>query len=332
MPKDKGPVDRYRRIHEIFARHRGRHAVLKLKDLAEVLHISLRQLSEDMKYMKEKGAPFEYVPALRGWRYEEDRDFLFVDDQLLNEDDVMNIRIAIETFNKINNHEKTFGDLPGIFRKIYRASRKWTNPDTHQKYIYFDPLPRYEAGKHLKFFLKAIEESRRVEFQYHAFHALTPKTVVFDPWFLRHYDRRWYVGGFSHDENEGFIRTFPLERIVQQPVHKGFFHGKPPQYNAESYWKNIYGIFVPPDGQVEEVVLAFSPIQGKYFLSTPFFEPFELLENTESNVTVRLNIIINPELLAKIASLGVQVKVLAPVHLIEGLKAFFREALKVYER
>ncbi len=332
MPKNNNPTARYRRIHEIFTRRRGGDSVVKLQDLAEMLGIGLRQLNDDIKYMREKGAPLEYVPALRGWRYAEGREFAMVDDQLLTDDDVLNIRMAIETFNKINNHEKAFGDLPGIFRKIYRASRKWTQSDTHQKYIYFDPLPRYDGGKHLKFMLKAIEESRRIEFQYMAFHAQEPKTVIFDPWFLRHYDRRWYVGGFSHDELEGFVRTFPLERIVGQPVHKGFFRDKPPLYNAETYWKNIYGITVPPGGQLEEVVLEFSPMQGKYFLSTPFFEPFELLEQTPQKIVVRLRLIINIDLIRKLGSLGADVRVLAPHALVQNMQDFFQSALERYNR
>lgn len=330
MPKDKKPAERYRRIHEIFTRRRGQDVVIKLEDLAEELGISLRHLNTDIKHMREKGAPLEYVPALRGWRYQEGRDFAMIEDQLLSEEDVLNIRIAIETFNKINNQDKALGDLPGIFRKIYRASRKWTQTDTTQKHIYFDPLPHYEGAKHLKFFLKAIEELYRVEFDYLAFHADAPKTVLFDPWFLRHYDRRWYVGGFSHDPSEQFVRTFPLERIVGQPVRKGYNHKDPPEYNAETYWKNIYGITVPPNGQIEQILLEFKPIQGQYFLSTPFFEPYEIVEQTPEKLIIRLQLIVNIDLIRKLGSYGKEVRVLHPVSLVEEMTRFFREGLEQY--
>lgn len=330
MPKDKNPTQRYRRIHDLFSLRRGRNAVIKLQDLADDLGISLRQLSDDMAYMREKGAPFEYVAALRGWRYAEGRDFLMIDDQLLSDEDVLNIRIAIETFNKINNRDKAFGDLPEVFRKIYKASRKWTQPDTYQKHIYFDPLPHYEGGKYLHFFLKAIEDQRRVEFQYLAFHADVPKTVLVDPWFLRHYDRRWYVGGFSHDSAELFVRTFPLERITGTPEHKGFYHDKPAEYNAETYWKNIYGISVPKNPQIEAIIIAFKPIQAKYFLSTPFFQPFTIIEHTREQLVVQLDIIPNIDLVRKLASLGADVQVLSPTHLAQDIMQFHLEAAAQY--
>jgi predicted DNA-binding transcriptional regulator YafY len=162
MPTYKQPTERYRRIHEIFSLRRGKDASIKLLDLADQLGISLRQLNKDMEYMREKGAPFEYVAALRAWRYQEGRDFTIVEDQLLSDDDVLSIRMAMELFNKINERDKAISNLPAIFRKIYRASRKWSKPDNPQKHIYFDPLPQYEGSKHLSFFLQAIENSRRV--------------------------------------------------------------------------------------------------------------------------------------------------------------------------
>ncbi len=331
MPKDKKRSQRYQRIHEIFTRRSGPNSFVKLQDLADDLGISLRQLSEDMKYMREKGAPFEYIPALRGWRYEADRNFAIVEEHLISEEEVLTIRMAIELFNKINPMDKTQSALPKIFRKIYNASRKWTLPDQTQKHIYFDPVSHYEGGKHLAFFLKAIDASQRVEFQYLAFHAQTPKTVVFDPWFLRHYDRRWYVGGFSHDPDEQFVRTFPLERVEGTPRTIGWFHDKPPSYDAATYWQNVYGITVPQIGQTEEVVLEFTALQGKYFTTAPFFEPYTILERDDQKLIVSMRLVPNIDLERKLASLGNDVKVLSPVSLTEKMRVFFQKALEIYQ-
>jgi len=328
MPKINKAFQRYRRIHEIFSRRSGsKSAGVKLNDLADELGISVRQLSEDIKYMQDRGAPLEYVPALRAWRYKEGKDFVVLEDQLLNDADLASLRIAIETFNRINNHDKALSALPEVFHKIYKASRKWTRPDSFQKIIYFDPLPQYDGAKHLTFFLKAIDDSRRVEFCYRAFHTEQAKTVLFDPWFLRNYDHRWYVGGFSHDPDEQFVRVFPLERIEGEPINIGYCHDKPRDYNAETYWKHIYGISVPKNGKIETVVLEFKPVQGKYFLSSPFFEPYQVLETTSERLVVKLDITINTELIRKLASFGSDLKVLEPKRLVETMRQFFQRAL-----
>ena len=330
MPKDKNPSQRYRRIHEIFTRRSGGDAVVKLEWLAEELGISLRRLSDDMKHMREKGAPFEYVPTLRGWRYEKDRNFAVLDEQLYSEDEVANVQMAIAMLKKIDP-DNTLKKLPEVFLKIYKASRKWNIPEQPGKYVYFDPLPRYEGNKHLAFFLQAIEHSRRVSFQYRSFRPDDPgKTVVFDPWFLRHYDRRWYVGGFSHDPDEMFVRTFPLERIEGTPQFVGWFHDRPSQFDAATYWQHIYGITVPPKGEVEEVVLEFTAHQGRYFTTTPFFEPFTILENDAQKLVVSMRLIPNVDLVQKLGSLGKEVKVLAPHSLVMEMKDFYQKALGRY--
>lgn len=330
MPKDKNPISRYQLLNDILNTRRGARSVVTSKELTERLNISLRQLRTDMEVLRSKGAPLEYVATLRGWRYAAGVDFTLVEQIPLTSEDVFHLRIAFEALAKAGQL-RDFEHLPEIFGKIHRAVRSWVSPTAAHKAIYFDPLPSYAGSKHLNFFLKAIEESRRVEFQYLAFHADQPKTVLFDPWFLRNYDRRWYVGGFSQDPEELFVRVFPLERLEGEPQMVGYCHDKPRDYDAGDYWKHIYGISVPKDGRVEAVMLAFTTIQGKYFLSSPFFEPFTVLKSNTGHLIVQLDIIVNIELVQKLASYGKTVKVLAPQHLVDTLKDFFRNASARYD-
>lgn len=333
MPKNKQPLARLQQINEIFQTRSSARAVVKAEALAEELGISLRQLRTDMEALRDKGAPLEYDAVLKGWRYTPGQYFAILDNIPLTGEDLASLRIAVETLAKVN-HLKSFQNLPEVFAKIHRAAKRWLGGGRYTvgKSVYFDPLPRYDAGKHLPFFLEAIEASRRVEFQYQGYHAASPKNVVFDPWFLRHYDRRWYVGGFSHDPSEGFVRTFPLERIVGKPASIGYFHDKPPGYDAESYWRHIYGITVPRGGVLQEVVLQFSYLQGRYFLDTPFYEPYTVLEQTPDKLVVRLEVIPNIDLVRKLASLGADVRVLAPAGLAAEMQTFHQKALDVYRQ
>lgn len=325
MPKSSTPLARLQQINNIFQTRSSAQAVIKAEALAEELGISLRQLRTDMEALRAKGAPLEYDAVLRGWRYTPGEYFTIVDNIPLTGEDLACLRIAVETLAKVNQL-KGFEQLPEVFGKIYRAAKKWlSSSQVVGKSVYFDPLPRYDGGKHLPFFLDAIDQSRRIEFEYQAFHTDKPKTVVFDPWFLRHYDRRWYAGGFSHDPDERFVRVFPLERIVGSPQNIGYCHNKP-EYDAASYWRHIYGITVPPGGQVEQVEVAFSAIQGKYFRSSPFFEPYEVLEDTPERLLVRFHLIVNIDLVRKLASFGANARVMKPASLADRMRQFFREA------
>ena len=327
MSKHNSSFARLQRLNSILQTRTSARAVVKAEALADELGISLRQLRTDMDDLKERGAPLEYDPVLKGWRYRPGNFFTIVDNIPLTGEDLAALRIAVETLAKVNRL-KGFEQLPAVFAKIHRAAKKWAGGAPAVGHaVYFDPLPRYDGGKHLPFFLEAIEASRRTEFQYRGFHAPAAKTVVFDPWFLRHYDRRWYVGGFSHDPDELFVRVFPLERIVGDPQSVGYFHNKPPDFDAVSYWQHIYGITVPRDGQVERIVLEFSAIQGKYFLSSPFVEPYEVISSDDQTLTIGLNLIVNIDLVRKLASFGGNVRVLEPASLAEEMRRFFLEAL-----
>jgi predicted DNA-binding transcriptional regulator YafY len=331
MPKDKKPFERYQRIHEMLSTRSGTNAVVKSSELMAELNISLRQLRKDMDHLKNQGAPLEYVPTLYGWRYPPGHQFTFVDRIPLTSQDVILLRVGFEMLAK-TGQLASMEEAKEAFGKIHRAVRKWVNPKAAAKPIYFDPLPHYEGGRHLTFFLRAIEECRRVEFQYRSFRPDDPgKTVLFDPWFLRHYDRRWYVGGFSHDPAEKFVRVFPLERMEGEPRNVGYCHDKPRDFDAETYWRHIYGITVPKDGKIEPIVLEFSPPQDQYFLSTPFFEPFEVQSQTPERLVIQFSLMVNVDLINKLASLGAGVRVLAPAHLAASLQDFFQHALRRYE-
>jgi predicted DNA-binding transcriptional regulator YafY len=237
----------------------------------------------------------------------------------------MKLRIAAETLNSYA-HLDAYRDLPNIVEKIQNSLQRWKSEKPTHRAIYFDTPPRYEGIANLSFFFKAIEESRQVSFLYHSFHAGHPKVVLLDPYFLRQHAHRWYVGGHSHDPTEGFIRTYPLERIVGTPEQKGFSYTKPQDYDPESYWRDIFGISRPPNGVVEVVVVEFDSLQGKYFLTRPFFEPFEVLEDCPQRLVVRFNIIVNHELVAEIAKLGAHAKILEPPNLAIKVRDFFYDA------
>lgn len=328
MPATKNPSDRMFRLNDIFNQRFGADSAVSIAELEEQLGVKRSVLFQDFEKLKALGAPLEYSPSLRGHRYT--AIFPYADRILFTPDELAHLRIGVELLSKIH-HLEGFQKLPTVFQKIRRAIRKWSVEEAPRKAIFFDPLPRYEGGKHLAFLLQAVEHQWQVTFDYHAFHAEQPKTVVFDPYFLRHYDRRWYIGGFSHDPSEGFVRTFPLERIVGTPAQTGYFYEKPKDYHPDDYWKNIYGITVPASGQVEDVELWFSDKQAKYFLTTPFFEPFKIQRHTAEGLVVRLRLIPNIDLVRKLGSLGADVKVLKPAKLAEQVKDFHQQAWNRYK-
>ena len=328
MARNSKAWERYQRINDIFNLRKGSQAVVTTEELLNTLDIKLRQLRIDMKEMRNMGVPLEYVAYERGWRYT--RPFDFSESIPISAEDIMQLRLAVATLAQINQLPG-FENLTGVFEKIRRSVRRWVDREATSKAIYFDTIPAYEGGVHLPFFLQAIETSRQVVFDYQPFLASSPRQCIFDPYFLRQHNQRWYVGGFSHNPDELFNRTFPLERITGQPGFSGRYFDKPEGFHPPDYWKHIIGINRPPNGKVESVVLEFSYLHGRYFLSNPFFSPYEVLENTQEKLVIKMGLMIDIELIRRIAAYGKDVQVLAPVSLSEKIQIFFREALDRYE-
>jgi hypothetical protein len=100
------------------------------------------------------------------------------------------------------------------------------------------------------------------------------------------------------------------------------------RFQSNFYWKNIYGISVPPSGTVQRVVLAFEPTQGRYFLSSPFFEPFKILEDTAAQIVVEMHLTPNIDLERKLRSLADGVRVLEPIGLRKRLAELLSKGLE----
>lgn len=330
MSRNGNAFERYQKINDLFNRRKGEMAIVSTEEILQLLEISERQWRTDVQKMRELGAPLVYDGSKRGWRYSEPFDFS--GSIPLTLEDIYNLRLAVSTLSQINQIAD-FKDLAHTVDKIRRSVGRWVDRETQHKAIYFDPLPQYEGSRHLPFFMDAVEKELQVQFDYFSFQATAPKTYLFDPYFLRQHHQRWYIGGWSYDPYENFIRTFPLERIVGEPVLTGSylnFAHKPPNFDPTTYWQHVIGINRPAKGEVEAVILEFNRVQGKYFESQPFYQPYKILERTEDKLVVQLDLMVEIELKRKIASYGHEVLVLSPEWLRKDMEQFFQRAAGRY--
>ncbi len=83
-----------------------------------------------------------------------------------------------------------------------------------------------------------------------------------------------------------------------------------------------------PIEQAREVVIGFSPLQARYFVSRPF-HPYRLLEAyADGSIRVQLNVCITIELIRKLAGYGHEAEVIAPEELRETMRVFFEEGAR----
>lgn len=323
MSKNKNQLARFRRIHELLTLRKG--AVVRPEEFCRACDISRRTLDNDLAFMREEfRAPIVWDKQRQGYCYE--HPFDLTSQIALNTEDVHRLHVAVETLAQFE-HLEVFRDLRETVEKIRKGVSGWVRRSAAAKSIYFEPVQN--AGtEHLPTLLRAIEERRRVTFGYQSFQQAEVQQCELEPYCIRQYDQRWYVVGHSPQYN--YLKPFALDRIASRPEFSKIIF-EAPDFKPEQFFLHIYGMHTEPIEQAREVVIEFSPLQARYFLSRPF-HPHRLLEELPGgSIRVQLHVCITIELIRKLASYGHEAEVLAPEELRETMKRFFEEGRRRYE-
>ncbi len=321
MSKNKNQLARFRRIHELLTLRKG--SVVAPDEFCRACDISRRTLDNDIAYMRDAfEAPILWDKSRRGYYY--NQPFDLTAQIALNLEDVYRLHLAVETLAQFE-HMEGFSGLRETVEKIRRGVNGWVRSSAASSAIYFEPVT-YGGTEHLPLLLRAIEERRKVRFSYQSFRQESPRSCELSPYCIRQYDQRWYVVGDTPQYD--YLKPFALERIVGKPQLQPDFFEIPKDFDPIVFFQHIYGIHPAPLSEAQTVVLRFSRLQARYFLSKPFHS-YTLLEEDQTGATVQMNVCVNIELIRKLASLGAEVSVLAPEDLRVRMAQFHQDALEM---
>jgi predicted DNA-binding transcriptional regulator YafY len=186
--------------------------------------------------------------------------------------------------------------------------------------------PRKSLGtEHMAGLLHAIKNNLTVTYKYHKFwdESESPRTV--NPIALKEARNRWYL--IAIDEER--IKNFALDRIKNLRITASRF--SPMEYNAHKDFRDSFGIINGTNEKAEEVVLSFTPKEGRYVQSLPLHHSQQLLLKNEDEI--RFSYFIRPtyDFRMELLSYGDQVKVLEPESLKKTIKSQLQKALKTYK-
>ncbi len=169
--------------------------------------------------------------------------------------------------------------------------------------------------------LHAIKTRVQVKFQYQKFWEDKPSLKRVEPYALKEFRNRWYLVGSDIKINE--LRIYALDRLTDLVITNIKF-SYPASFSVNEYFKNCFGIISHGRQPAEEVVLSFTPDQGKYIRSLPLHHSQHILVDDEDEFRIRLQLVVTHDFVMEILSYGAEVKVVAP----EGLKKEVRRRLK----
>lgn len=180
--------------------------------------------------------------------------------------------------------------------------------------------------EHMAGLLHAIQNKLYIEFNYEKFwdDSITERKVA--PVSLKESRNRWYL--IAKDEKDGRIKNFALDRIENLVLDKSHF--TPVTFNVEKEYKESFGIINGTNEEATEIILSFTPEQGRYIESLPLHHSQSLLSKSEEEIRFRYYIRPTYDFRMEILSYGDQVKVIAPKSLQDQIKEQIKRSLDQY--
>jgi predicted DNA-binding transcriptional regulator YafY len=193
-------------------------------------------------------------------------------------------------------------------------------------YIHFENR-RAGGTENLHGLLHAIQNRKRISFSYQKFWDDLAQTRQAEPLAVKEFKNRWYLLANDLDKKE--LRVFALDRLTNLDIRKITF-AYPDHFDVQEYYKHSFGIIHPTDQPLEEIILSFTPDQGKYIKSLPLHESQQILIDNDKEFRVCLKLYITFDFVMEILSYGSDVKVIQPSHLVQEVVITLKKALNQY--
>lgn len=279
--------------------------------------IKLRQLQDDIAFMRSsEGWGIELTDLNIGkkklYRYE-DLNYS-INTAGLNELEMNQFQFAIQVLSQFEGMPQ-FDGIQEIIAKL-KTDLKFGKSE--KPFIGFDRAQDLKGIEHFSTLYNAVQNKTTLEITYRAFNTEKPIAYIFHPHYLKEYNNRWFLFGF-HPENYKWDWNVAIDRIVSvTPSSISFIANETNDW--QDYFSDMIGVSKPENATIEEVVLHFNQLTGKYMENKSIHETQKNNWLNQETLELKIKVVLNYELERLILSYGESVKVIMPMHLQEKVK------------
>jgi predicted DNA-binding transcriptional regulator YafY len=329
-----------RRVEGVFMeemiRECKRAIAFETGDILENISLSKRTIQDDLKFFREnyhaeidqerreipesKKNLIKSNTKLDSYRY---KDSTFSISNLpINKKERESMLEALGVLYRLS-HMKSLGWLKETVREI-QLIRSEGIPN--EEVISFEESPQLKGIEYLKPAYDSIAKKLALEIRYYSFKENKEFDFTVSPYFLKQYNKRWYLFGRSHVkflENPMRLLNLPLDRIISLDVSKAkYILNDGPSPSA--YFEDIIGVTFNENAKKEDILIKVKSEQFHYISSKPFHPSQKIIETDDNSVLIQISVIPNFELESQILSRGEYLKVISP----ESLKTRLSDRIK----
>lgn len=122
-----------------------------------------------------------------------------------------------------------------------------------------------EGLEYLQTIIKAIKKNNVLLMTHCSFDRTEEHTFLIEPYCLKAFRQRWYLLGKTTQNEE--LRIFALDRVTELVITEQTFQTDP-NFNANSFFKNFFGVFIGKE-KPERVVLRAYGNMAKFLRTLP---------------------------------------------------------------
>ena len=334
MSLTKRPLLRY----TIIDRELSKRSRVKTKHIQEILlhefdhQISTRVIQQDIEAMRSDSqlgyfAPIDYDHKTKAYYYT-DPEYT-IRKFGLKEEEVDSLRLTLTVLKQYSSYG-VLQMLVSAIEKIESALQIEQGTEVSDLKVWdrflVEPLSSVsqETAQHIPVLVKAIEQKRKIRFEYKKFEEAETSWRTYTPAWLKEYEGLWYL---IVEEERGKRKTFALDRIIQVEVLEE--RGEARQVDIDAYYQYCMGI---TNTQTDPVTLVISvaPYQGNYIKTLPIHPTQTILEDNEQELRISITVIPSYELYAKLLSYGATLTVISPQFVRDELVKMLQQSLKNY--
>lgn len=196
------------------------------------------------------------------------------------------------------------------------------------RYLLLESNTYFQGIEKLPRIWEALQTKRIIRFMYQSYEQAKPKWRKVEPNLIVEERNRWYLIGW--DEKVKSIRCFGLDRMYELQLGEDVFTRDISKAFRDQK-KQVIGITIHPELPEEEVILRFSAKEAPYVLAAPLHTSQQVIQETEANVDLKLQLKLNYELEREILGYGEEVEVIEPAHLREKIIGRLSKAIEAYK-
>ena len=332
MPVNKNAMLRYQILDCCFSDFHRKYSIEDLLDkVNDALYdlygteVSLRQIREDIKYMRDRvtyDAPikaYQYDGKKCYYRYE-DSDFTIFNNEL-SVDDINKLQSTIDMLGRFRGSAANVWLEEVISNLEYRFGLK----SNSEYLVSFEQNEQLRGIEHLAEIIDSTVNHQVLEIVYLTFRGKEISMVI-HPYYVKQYNGRWFLYGLNEELDK--ISNLALDRI--QSSHKSSIpFKKNDKYDFSTYYDDVIGVTIPNDDVKKQTIgLRFSSNRFPYVILKPIHKSQIIVD--ESNGEIEIQVRPTRELDQQIFSFIPDVEVLYPEWYRQQIREKIEENLKKY--